>query len=768
MAEHTTSAPQGTPWTLWFDAASYAIDAWQRSVLYFDVLRQRGNQYHEHMAEAAPNVLSFRCELVLSGATLPRPVNYGLVRIVPPRGVSIDPKKRPFVVVDPRAGHGPGHRRVQGRQRDRHGHARRACLLLRGLPAQSGPGPDGRGRDAGRGRVPRAGDRAAPGGGGQAGRDRQLPGRLADDDDGSDAARDVRPDHHRRRAALLLGRRAWRESDALHGRAAWAGAGSRRSPGDMGHGIFDGAWLVKNFESMNPANTLWGKQYNLYANIDTEAPRYLGFERWWGGHVLLNAEEMQYIVDNLFVGNKLATAELVTRDGVRIDLREIRSPIIVFCSKGDDITPPQQALGWITDLYASVEDIRAHGQTIVYCVHESVGHLGIFVSGSVAKKEHEEFASNIDFIDVLPPGLYEAVITAREESDANPDLVVGDYVLRFAARDLDDIRALGGNEPEDERRFATVARLSEINLGLYRTMMQPFVKADGGRAHGRVAAPHAPVAAPVRAALGSQPVHARPLEGLAQEVRRQRQPAAADNPLLQAEHVASEQIEKALDGYRELREQAQERLFLAAYGSPLLQALVGLRATDEVPRRRPGNEPEHRAFVARQAAQLRSQIAEGGLREAALRALIYVGLAERVTDERTFNMLRRIREERGGNAGLAAFKQALRDQFLMLLLDPQAALAALPKLLQNASAAEIRPMLEDVKRVVTAGGSLSAHAQGRLQTIETIFEQAASRADAGASPAEAVGEAAKVAAVAPDTRRLAAVSEPTPLPRRVG
>ena len=79
--------------------------------------------------------------------------------------------------------------------------------------------------------------------------------------------------------------------------------------------------------------------------------------------------------------------------------------------KGDDITPPQQALGWILDLYGSVDDIRANGQTIVYCVHDKIGHLGIFVSGSVAKKEHQEFASNIDFIDCLPPGLYEAVLT---------------------------------------------------------------------------------------------------------------------------------------------------------------------------------------------------------------------------------------------------------------------------------------------------------------------------------------------------------------------
>ncbi len=72
---------------------------------------------------------------------------------------------------------------------------------------------------------------------------------------------------------------------------------------DLGHGKFDGACLVQNFENLNPANTLWSKQYNLYANIDKEVPRYLGFERWWGGHVVLSGEEMQYIVDNLFVGN---------------------------------------------------------------------------------------------------------------------------------------------------------------------------------------------------------------------------------------------------------------------------------------------------------------------------------------------------------------------------------------------------------------------------------------------------------------------------------
>ena len=71
----------------------YWIDAWQRSILSLDVLRQRGNTYLEQSAKNAPNVLSFPFELVRDGRTLPRPVNYMLVRIIPPAGTAIDPAK---------------------------------------------------------------------------------------------------------------------------------------------------------------------------------------------------------------------------------------------------------------------------------------------------------------------------------------------------------------------------------------------------------------------------------------------------------------------------------------------------------------------------------------------------------------------------------------------------------------------------------------------------------------------------------------------------
>ena len=89
-------------------AWEYMVDAAQRNVLFWDVMRQRGEQYREHMAQAVPHVLHYEVQLVVDGRTLPRPVNYGLTRVVPPNGVKVDPKRRPFVIIDPRAGHGPG------------------------------------------------------------------------------------------------------------------------------------------------------------------------------------------------------------------------------------------------------------------------------------------------------------------------------------------------------------------------------------------------------------------------------------------------------------------------------------------------------------------------------------------------------------------------------------------------------------------------------------------------------------------------------------
>ena len=90
-------------------ATAYLVDAWQRAILTLDVLRERGNEYLEHERSGSPPVLVFEHEVVVDGRSLEKPANYALVRVKPPEGYpQTNPAMRPFVVIDPRAGHGPG------------------------------------------------------------------------------------------------------------------------------------------------------------------------------------------------------------------------------------------------------------------------------------------------------------------------------------------------------------------------------------------------------------------------------------------------------------------------------------------------------------------------------------------------------------------------------------------------------------------------------------------------------------------------------------
>ena len=181
----------------------------------------------------------------------------------------------------------------------------------------------------------------------------------------------------------------------------WAGVRGKNPMRYLG-GILGGTWLTAlagdigdgrlrrrlsrrqfRIATIRPTR-YWKKPYNVYSKVDTKRRGFSNSRNGGAARCLLNAGEMQSIADNLFVGNKLAAGETRHLDGRRIDLRNIKSPIIVFCSWGDDITPPQQALGWILDLYDDDDDIVANGQTIVYSLHQSIGHLGIFVSGKVA------------------------------------------------------------------------------------------------------------------------------------------------------------------------------------------------------------------------------------------------------------------------------------------------------------------------------------------------------------------------------------------------
>lgn len=703
------------------EALDYAADFWRRSILFLDILRQRGNKQEEMTSRPINAVLIYDYEIIMRGRSLPRPVNYGLVRVVPPKGVEIDMTKRPVVVIDPRAGQGPG---IGGfKPVSQVGQAFQAGHPVYFIGFTADPAEGQTIEDIAHAHTlylekvielhPEAQGKPFLIGNCQAGWHAIMAACMRPDLVGPVMIAGAPLSYW----GGVRGKNPMRYTGGLLG-----GTWIARLTSDLSGGLFDGAWLISNFDNLNPANTLWTKQYSVWANPEKEEDRYLHFEKWWGAFVRLRGEELQYMVDNLFVGNKLSTAQIVTQDGIRLDIRNIKSPILCFCSKSDNITPPQQALDWILDNYESVDEIRQQGQTIVYCLHETAGHLAIFVGTKVAAKEHSEFINYMDLIDGLPPGLYEIVITDKNEDDVGAELLVGDYSVRIEARDIADIQTLGYNSLEDEREFETVARVSQLNNALYTTFLQPWLKTW---VTPQVAA----------ATLAMQPLRLgyalfsdknpmmRWVTPLAEQARAERKTPDADNPFLKTQQQFSERMTQWLEAFGELRDQTQEAIFHAIYGSPWLQAWMGVSAADGVPRPKPGTSPEQQAALAARIAELRSTMNQGGPLEAAVRSLVYIAMGQRTVDARSFETLRRTLKAYP-EITLAHYKTVVRTQWAMLTIDQRAALESLPALLPQDAEAR-RNLFEKIKAIRTAAGELEGEAKRRLDEIEAIFNIAA-------------------------------------------
>jgi hypothetical protein len=283
------------------------------------------------------------------------------------------------------------------------------------------------------------------------------------------------------------------------------------------------------------------------------------------------------------------------------------------------------------------------------------------------------------------------------------------------------VRAIVQPNAEDERRFATVRRVSEANLGLYRTLLQPFVKAWANDQTVAWLNKMQATEWPYLLFSDKNPL-TQEVARLAEQVRAERAPTSADNPFIQFQEAFSRQMVAALDAWRDFRDQSLEQLFLATYGNSVLQAMVGLRATDDSPRRRPGLEPEEINFIRDRLADLRTRIGEGGLREAVMRSLVYIGLAGPGIDERVFNVLNNIRGAHG-DISLAQFKTLLREQFFALVLDQKAALAAIPAMLPKDADAR-KTAIVQIRAVVTASGTPEGTRAERLAEVEAMFAAA--------------------------------------------
>lgn len=544
----------------WTQLFAYQVDRLQRCVLFLDVLRQRANNLLAHDEAGMPPPLDFEYETILDARHFEPPANYALVSITRCRNDRaadcVEPNKPPVIIVDPRAGHGPG---IGGFKRDsevgvslHHGHPTYFVIFFP-LPCERQTLSDvlaALRRFVEEVSVRHGGSAPILYGNCQAGWAVTL---LAAECAGTvgpsvlngsplsywAGASDVNP---MRLAGGLLGG-SW----LLHLLT------------DVANGRLDGAWLVENFEHLNPANALWQKYYKLFARVDTERERFLEFERWWNGYYFLSREEILAIVENLFIGNKLERGTMRVDDCCYISLKRIATPLLIFASSGDNITPPHQALNWIPTVYPTTAALKEAGQRLVYLLNTHVGHLGIFVSADVAQQEHRAILENVGRLEALTPGLYEMKID-RPLHDAGPD--ERRLAVHFEEREVEQIQY-----DYPKASFERVQALSEWNESIYRTFVSPWIT---------------PFANPLAAGLQKwlHPMRSTkvvfseklnpwmlPVAIWANAIRAARWPLPEPNRVAELEGQASAIAEQMLDAYRHARDAWSEQLFALIYGN---------------------------------------------------------------------------------------------------------------------------------------------------------------------------------------------------------
>jgi len=148
--------------------------------------------------------------------------------------------------------------------------------------------------------------------------------------------------------------------------------------------------------------------------------------------------------------------------------------------------------------------------------------------------------------------------------------------------------------------------------------------------------------------------------------------------------------------------------------------------------------------VNEKIADLGRRIGAGGLNEASIRGMLYVNLPRAAADERSFAVLRRLRRAtpESRQMPLATFKQLVRDQFFMLLLDPAAALAAIPSMLPDDPEAR-EAALRLIREVVEARGEMEPEVARRFAEISRLFDAAAPAGPARGHDAPEVSETSR-------------------------
>jgi hypothetical protein len=383
----------------------------------------------------------------------------------------------------------------------------------------------------------------------------------------------------------------------------------------------------------------------------------------------MTGAEIEAIVENLFVGNRLARGAVMDGD-TAINLRNITSPVVVFASHGDNITPVPQALDWIIDTWGDERAITAAGRTIIYVLHESVGHLGIFVGGDIARKEHDQLVTSLDMIESLPPGLYEMKLTPKAglENQRWEHLEPGDYTVHYEHRKMADILALNPEGRDEEALFSTIAKVSELNATLYKTLVRPWIRMFATRPLGDAIGNMHSLRLQ-RQMFTDEFVLAPLIRQWAKKAREERVTVPQDHPLRQAEKKLDAQISASLNKYRDQRDADAVKLARTLYGPQGLGMFFKPDPADsEVAMARAGKELE----VTR--ASVLEHISEGGFAEAVCR-IVLAGMASiGIFERRSFRLAKLLAKLPGDTLG----KEAASTNWLTLLKEQARVTAVAP------------------------------------------------------------------------------------------
>lgn len=629
----------------------YTIDRLQRVSIIGNLLRRQSSLFFKDIEKGQPPVISFNYEIIMDARKFDKPVNYALTKIIErrsdekrrkeekekkerdlrtladrrnveitPLAASDETKIRPIIIIDPRSGGGPG---IAGSKKN----SEIGMALQAGHPVYYiifFPEPE-KGQtleDVKNAEIkfieevirlhPNA-PRPSVIGNSQAGWALAMLGAEEPDLMGPLILNGSPISYW----AGVEGKHVMRYRTGIMGGCWYVSFLS-----DLGNGYFDGAHLISGYEAVDPANTFFRHPYRLFSNADKGHGNYLNFERWWNSYYMMTEEEVNFIVNKLFIENSLEKGELGFKDGKKIDLKDLRDPLVLFSSDADNITPPQQALNWIVKVWGSVDEIKKENQVIVYLLHDNIRHMGIFVSDRIAIKEHKGIIESVDKLGYLSPGLYEMII---EKSD--PRYSEKEYDIRFEERTFEDIKDLGDSGDDDELSFYPVVSVSWWNDRLYIRTLRPLVRAMVNKWN----APFIKMNHPqriVRYVFSD----INPLMYLFKVTgklsHRNRVQATRENPFVICEEKLADFIGDCLDFQRDLRDKYQEQLFRQIYGNPFVRAMFPSTSDEKI-------KKETSSF---QSAD-RFKKYRGGFEEAVIRMMVAVALVDKSFSEYEINAI---------------------------------------------------------------------------------------------------------------------------------